>query len=386
MVRQERLDRSPVRARPRRDSARRIPFLVGPDDMQRLRDLVDTMVDNPLAPLRAATYKAIFILLYGLGLRVGEVSRLQLADVDFGRRLLVIRNTKFGKTRLVPFGPRIGDMLHEYRKHRGENPAPDTAFFSFTRRGPVHPGTISQTFHHLVPRLCLVIPPGVASPRVHDLRHAFAVGTLLRWYREGVEPPQSRAHAQPALGPVAHFLRVPRSTRARDARRCRARRSDPAQARRSTGDALPGARRDHNVVRATTIIRMQRRTRSGAHPVPLQHGGARAGSCRPARSRSRPRSHRTRTPSRQGRQMENVPALDRNRAADRHAARPRPAPTRSIRLLDEAWSPPDALRHLQTRAPSHTAPRSPSRPSRAARISAHDGRTPARGRRRSQRD
>ena len=202
MVRQERLDRSPVRARPRRDSARRIPFLIGPDDMQRLLDLVDTMVDNPLAPLRAATYKAIFILLYGLGLRVGEVSRLQLADVDFGRRLLVIRNTKFGKTRLVPFGPRIGDMLHEYRKHRGENPAPDTAFFSFTRRGPVHPGTISQTFHHLVPRLCLVIPPGVASPRVHDLRHAFAVGTLLRWYREGVDPAARLFHLSTFLGHV----------------------------------------------------------------------------------------------------------------------------------------------------------------------------------------
>ena len=202
MVRQERLDRSPVRARPRRDSARRIPFLIGPDDMQRLLNLVDAMVDNPLAPLRAAPYKAIFILLYGLGLRVGEVSRLQLADVDFGRRLLVIRNTKFGKTRLVPFGPRIGDMLHEYRKHHGENPAPDTAFFSFTRRGPVHPGTMSQTFHHLVPRLCLVIPPGVASPRVHDLRHAFAVGTLLRWYREGVDPAARLFHLSTFLGHV----------------------------------------------------------------------------------------------------------------------------------------------------------------------------------------
>jgi integrase len=200
MVRQERLDRSPVRARPRRDTARRLPFLMGPEDMQRLLDLVATMADNPLAPLRAATYRVIFILLYGLGLRVGEVSRLQFADVDLDRRLLVIRDTKFGKTRLVPFGPRIGDMLHDYRKHRGESQAPDAAFFSFTRRGPVHPGTISQTFHQLVPRLCLAIPPGVAPPRVHDLRHAFAVGTLLRWYREGVNPAARLFHLSTFLG------------------------------------------------------------------------------------------------------------------------------------------------------------------------------------------
>jgi integrase len=144
----------------------------------------------------------IFVLLYGLGLRVGEVSRLQFADVDLDRRLLIIRDTKFGKTRLVPFGPRIGDMLHDYRKHRGENQTPDAAFFSFTRRGAVDPGTISQTFHQLVPRLCLAIPPGVAPPRVHDLRHAFAVGTLLRWYREGVNPAARLFHLSTFLGHV----------------------------------------------------------------------------------------------------------------------------------------------------------------------------------------
>ena len=47
---------------------------------------------------------------------------------------------------------------------------------------------ISQTFHALVPKLELHIPPGVSSPRLHDLRHSFAVATLLRWYREGIDP------------------------------------------------------------------------------------------------------------------------------------------------------------------------------------------------------
>jgi integrase len=45
-----------------------------------------------------------------------------------------------------------------------------------------------MTFHALVPKLELQIPPGVSPPRVHDLRHSFAVATVLRWYREGIDP------------------------------------------------------------------------------------------------------------------------------------------------------------------------------------------------------
>jgi integrase len=75
-------------------------------------------------------------------------------------------------------------------------------FFSFTRRGAIHPCTITQTFHHLVPRLRLVIPDGMASPRLHDLRHSFAVGTLLRWYRTGVDPQARLLHLSTFLGHV----------------------------------------------------------------------------------------------------------------------------------------------------------------------------------------
>ena len=202
MVRQERLDCSPVRAHPRRVTARRIPFLMGPDEVRRLLDVVAALPDNPRAPLRGATYKTIFALLYGLGLRVGEVSRLQRADVDLGRQLLVIRDTKFGKTRLVPFGPRIGALLHDYLELRGASLQPEAAVFSFTARGAVHPGTISQTFHQLVPRLGIALHAGIATPRVHDLRHAFAVGTLLRWYREGVDPAARLFHLSTFLGHV----------------------------------------------------------------------------------------------------------------------------------------------------------------------------------------
>jgi integrase len=193
---------SPLRATPRRQTASQRPFLFSPDQARRLLEVSGSLPDANGAPLRGPTYRTVFALLYGLGLRVGEVSRLRLQDLDLQRQLLIIRQTKFSKDRLVPFGPRIGqlirDHLHRRSAHSGPLP-PDAPLFYFQNHRPIHPGTISQTFHQLVPRLELEIPPGVRSPHLHDLRHAFAVGALLRWYREGVDP-ASR------LLPLATFL------------------------------------------------------------------------------------------------------------------------------------------------------------------------------------
>jgi len=203
LVRHGIVARSPLHVTPRRETARRIPYLFDAAAARRLLELAGRLPDTPRAPRRGPTYRMIFALLYGLGLRVGEVARLTHADIDLDRDLLVIRGTKFGKSRLVPFGPRIAARLRKYLAPRGSAPEPAAAVFSFTARGPIHPCTISQTFHHLVPHLSLVVPPGVAPPRVHDLRHAFAVGTLLRWYRAGVDPAARLFHLATFLGHVS---------------------------------------------------------------------------------------------------------------------------------------------------------------------------------------
>jgi site-specific recombinase XerD len=176
-----------------------------------LRRLFDWMNGQGLldvSPLRLRSrrvYATIFAVLYGLGLRVGEVARLTVADVDLARNLLVVRGTKFGKSRLVPFGPQMAARLTAYldlrRQQTGALP-PDAPVFSFTAGRSIHPGTISQTFHALVPRLDLTMAAGVAPPRVHDLRHSFAVGTLLRWYREGSDPAARLLHLSTFLGHV----------------------------------------------------------------------------------------------------------------------------------------------------------------------------------------
>lgn len=191
------LEASPLRARPRRVTNSRIPFLFDVAQARQLLETAGALLDNPRAPERGPTYRTIFALCYGLGLRAGEVCGLRLSDVDTDGDLLVVRGGKFGKSRLVPNGPRIADLVGEQVERRSAKATgPDAPLFSFDGKRCVHPGTASQTFHHLVPSLAslaLVVPDGVSPQTLHSLRHSFAVGCLLRWYREGLDP-ASRLH------------------------------------------------------------------------------------------------------------------------------------------------------------------------------------------------
>jgi integrase len=193
MVVHERLSVSPMRCESRHVTPTRRPFLFNPEQARLLLEVAGQLPATPRAQSRGEIYKMIFALLYGLGLRVGEVSRLCLKDIDLDSQLLIIRQTKFGKDRLVPFGPKMANAITGFlqREQSRSGPiSPDGPVFSFGRkkRTTIGPNVISWTFHKLLPALQLKIPPGEASPHLHCLRHSFAVGTLLRWYREGVDP------------------------------------------------------------------------------------------------------------------------------------------------------------------------------------------------------
>ncbi len=203
LIIQGRSDLSPVRVRPRSTTSRLLPFLFEPEQVQRILQIAAHLPDNPRAIHRRDVYPLIFRLMYGLGLRVGEIVRLRHKDVDQQRRLLVIRETKFGKSRLVPFGPKLGDYIDTYLLQRpgwcGQW-QPDDPLFSFSHGKPLRPETISQLFHHLLPKLELNIPPGSAPPCLHCLRHSFAVQTLLRWYRSGADPGQRLFYLSTFMG------------------------------------------------------------------------------------------------------------------------------------------------------------------------------------------
>jgi site-specific recombinase XerD len=197
---------SPVNCPTRRGASATAPFILAPDSVRRLLELSARLRDFPgVAELRGPTYHAIFALLYGLGLRVGEVCRLDIADVDQARQLLVIRDTKFGKDRLVPFGPRLGAMLAHYlvTRHARERFVQASApLFAGRYGGRLGRHQIGRVFRALLPKLGLNVPRGVSPPHLHDLRHSFAVGALLRWYRAGIDPAQRLLQLSVFMGHV----------------------------------------------------------------------------------------------------------------------------------------------------------------------------------------
>jgi len=183
---------SPLRTRPRHATSQLLPFLFEPAQVEQLLRLAEGLPDARRTYRRGAAYRISFALMYSLGLRVGEVARLCCQDIDRERHCLIIRQTKFAKTRMVPFGPHLEAQLLQYLDaDDGIGSAlPTDPVISVSRdhRRPLSRHSISRAFQRLLPQLELTLPPGVAAPRLHCLRHSFAVGTLLRWYRSGVDP------------------------------------------------------------------------------------------------------------------------------------------------------------------------------------------------------
>jgi site-specific recombinase XerD len=207
LVAQQRLTHSPMNARPHRCTQQPTPFLFEPVEVARLLTLTAQLHDGPHGHQRGTTYRLIFALMYALGLRVGEAARLCRKDVNRDRQYLLIRQTKFAKTRIVPFGPRLAEALQRHLREcewRHGELCPDDPLFSVSKSGrrPLDSKSISRTFQHLLPRLNLTVPAGVAPPRLHCLRHSFAVATLLRWYRAGIDPNTRLIYLSTFLGHV----------------------------------------------------------------------------------------------------------------------------------------------------------------------------------------
>ena len=205
LVAQERLVQSPLHLKPRRITGVRPPFLFEQDQARRLLAVTAQLPDNPHAQQRGLVYSMIFALCYGLGLRVGEAARLRLRDIDWERCILTIYQSKFAKSRLVPFGPKLAARLKDYVQQReahvgGLEPERPLFWFGRDKSRSVYPPSVSRAFREVWPKLGLNVPPGVAVPRLHCLRHSFAVGTLLRWYREGVEPKDRLLHLSTFMG------------------------------------------------------------------------------------------------------------------------------------------------------------------------------------------
>jgi len=111
--------------------------------------------------------------------------RLKIDDVDFDNGILNIYNTKFGKSRLVPIHPSTTKMLKTYKAVRDKLPAARLSPYFFVNRSGnhLHAPALHLSFQQLVQHAAVTNRGALKRPRIHDLRHTFAVRSLIEWYK-----------------------------------------------------------------------------------------------------------------------------------------------------------------------------------------------------------
>lgn len=169
---------------PRRN--RPAPHIYSLQEMTMILDAAGRI--GQVGSLRPMLISTIIGLLCSTGLRIGEALKLLLADVDIEGELLTIRNTKFKKSRYVPLSPstarQLADFMHQ-REAAGFSTASTAPVFISPSRKAYRPGRICEVFLEILRDVGLRGPKGERGPRLHDLRHSFAVNRLAQWYRQG---------------------------------------------------------------------------------------------------------------------------------------------------------------------------------------------------------
>jgi len=164
------------------------PYIYSREELRRLLDGT-TAAQTRRFHMEVYTFRTLLLLLYGAGLRVSEALSLNLQDVDLKEAVLVIRNTKFFKTRLVPLGSELNDVMKEYtwqRNKAGHSQSGDAPFFVTRLGAPLGRRLLERNFQRLRAQAGVSRKDGAGyQPRLHDLRHAAAVHRLTAWYREG---------------------------------------------------------------------------------------------------------------------------------------------------------------------------------------------------------
>jgi integrase len=166
---------------------RTTPSIYSPEEITRLlqaaRSLPSRIVKG--LPFRRATYETLFGLVAATGMRIGEAIHLDNGDVDWTNQLVVVRESKFGKSREVVLHDSAMRALFRYKKQRDRvHSRPRSPSFFVSLAGT---RLIYNNVHATFARLLRLAGIQRAKARVHDLRHTFIVRTILQWYRQGVD-------------------------------------------------------------------------------------------------------------------------------------------------------------------------------------------------------
>jgi integrase/recombinase XerD len=206
-VAREYVSQSPLPATPPKMPPHAPPYIYPRQELKRLFAEAMRMTTIDRDPLFGITFRTLLILLYGAALRRGEAMSLKGADVDLSENLLVIRNTKFGKSRLVPISSQLSEVLKTYiaERRRLHRPlTPNTHFLATIKYPFLHHRYIDDAFRRLCARLGIHRDDGGRfQPRLHDLRHTFVAHRVEAEYKTNKKSIQRLLDALPTyLGHV----------------------------------------------------------------------------------------------------------------------------------------------------------------------------------------
>jgi len=167
------------------------PHIFSEAEVARLLSAASGLKRNPLSPLRPEAIRLAIILLFTTGIRRGELLNLMIGDYNRRESTLHIRETKFYKSRLLPINSGIADEIDRYLRTRSQRKlpvSPDTALiWNPSWGGGAYSGTSLRRSLQPLLQKCGIVTAKGKPPRIHDLRHSFAVNALLRWYRAGAD-------------------------------------------------------------------------------------------------------------------------------------------------------------------------------------------------------
>jgi site-specific recombinase XerD len=161
-----------------------VPRMLSEEELQKFFQALDALEPTARSPLRHLIMPEVFRLLYGCGFRVREVLKLRVRDVDLNQGIITVRQGKGRKDRLVPPALPLVIRLRKYAAHF-ENRPPEATFFPGVSGRPFSLRTVYTLFRQLLLRCGIPHAGRGKGPRIHDIRHLFAVHALRRWYRNG---------------------------------------------------------------------------------------------------------------------------------------------------------------------------------------------------------
>ena len=165
-----------------------LPYIYSVNEVRCLLDATASYRKTHLL-LEPYTFRAIILILYGAGLRISEALSLRMSAVDFPEAVLLIRETKFYKSRLLPIGSHLKEALMAYataRREAGHSELPESPFFIGRKGSHLSIHTVQRSFRQLRKHAGIHRSDGARyQPRLHDFRHAFAGNRVVSWYKAG---------------------------------------------------------------------------------------------------------------------------------------------------------------------------------------------------------